>query len=43
DIEENTRRFTRAIEEFVRSHPTQFLWTHRRYRTRPRGMVPVYD
>jgi Kdo2-lipid IVA lauroyltransferase/acyltransferase len=43
DIEENTRRFTRAIEEFVGRHPTQFLWTHRRYRTRPRGMLPVYD
>jgi Kdo2-lipid IVA lauroyltransferase/acyltransferase len=43
DIEENTRRFTRAIEDFARRHPTQFLWTHRRYRTRPRGMLPVYD
>jgi len=43
DIEENTRRFTRAIEDFVRRHPKQFLWTHRRYRTRPRGMAPVYD
>jgi KDO2-lipid IV(A) lauroyltransferase len=43
DIEENTRRFTRAIEVFVRRHPTQFLWTHRRYRTRPRGVAPVYD
>jgi len=43
DIEENTRRFTRAIEDFVRRHPTQFLWTHRRYRTRPRSMPPVYD
>jgi Kdo2-lipid IVA lauroyltransferase/acyltransferase len=43
DIEENTRRFTGALEDFVRRHPTQFLWTHRRYRTRPRGMPPVYD
>jgi Kdo2-lipid IVA lauroyltransferase/acyltransferase len=43
DIEENTRRFTQAIEDFVCRHPTQFLWTHRRYRTRPRGMAPVYD
>ena len=43
DIEENTRRFSRAIEDFVRRHPTQFLWTHRRYRTRPRSMPPVYD
>jgi KDO2-lipid IV(A) lauroyltransferase len=43
DIEENTRRFTRVIEEFVRRYPTQFLWTHRRYRTRPRGAPPIYD
>ncbi len=43
DIEENTRRFNRTIEDFARRHPTQFLWTHRRYRTRPRGMPPVYD
>lgn len=43
DIEENTRRFTGAIEDFVRRHPEQFLWTHRRYRTRPRGMPSVYD
>jgi len=43
DIEENTRRFTRVIEDFVRRYPTQFLWTHRRYRTRPRGAPPIYD
>jgi len=27
----------------VRAHPDQFLWVHRRFRTRPRGMAPVYD
>jgi KDO2-lipid IV(A) lauroyltransferase len=43
DIEENTRRFTRAVEEIARRYPEQFLWTHRRYRTRPRGLPPVYD
>jgi KDO2-lipid IV(A) lauroyltransferase len=43
DVEENTRRFTQAIEEVVRRYPEQFLWTHRRYRTRPRGALPVYD
>jgi len=43
DIVENTRRFVRAIEEIVRRYPEQFLWTHRRYRTRPRGTPPVYD
>ncbi len=43
DIEENTRRFVKAIEDMVRRYPEQFLWTHRRYRTRPRGMPPIYD
>jgi lauroyl/myristoyl acyltransferase len=27
----------------VRRYPEQFLWTHRRYRTRPRGTPPIYD
>jgi KDO2-lipid IV(A) lauroyltransferase len=43
DIEENTRRFVAAVEEIVRRYPEQFLWTHRRYRTRPRGTPPIYD
>ncbi len=42
DVEENTRRFLRPIEEMVRRYPEQFLWQHRRYRTRPRGMAPLY-
>jgi Kdo2-lipid IVA lauroyltransferase/acyltransferase len=43
DILENTRRFVAAVEAMVRRYPEQFLWTHRRFRTRPRGMPPVYD
>jgi KDO2-lipid IV(A) lauroyltransferase len=43
DVLENTRRFVCAVEDAVREHPEQFLWTHRRYRTRPRGLPPVYD
>ncbi len=43
DIEQNTRRFVKAVEDIVRRYPEQFLWTHRRYKTRPRGMAPVYD
>lgn len=44
DIEENTRRFVRAIEAMVRRYPEQFLWMHRRYRTRPRREdPPIYD
>ncbi len=43
DILENTRRFNAAIEAIVRRYPEQFLWTHRRYRTRPPGASKVYD
>ncbi|HKD68207.1 MAG TPA: lysophospholipid acyltransferase family protein [Candidatus Binataceae bacterium] len=43
DILENTRQFVDAIERRVRSHPDQFLWTHRRYRTRPRGAPKIYE
>ncbi len=43
DVLENTRRFVKTIEEMVRRYPEQFLWTHRRYRTRPRGLPPVYE
>jgi Kdo2-lipid IVA lauroyltransferase/acyltransferase len=43
DMLENTRRFVAAIERMVRVYPEQFLWIHRRYRTRPRGAPKVYD
>jgi Kdo2-lipid IVA lauroyltransferase/acyltransferase len=43
DIAENTARFVKVVEEVVRRNPEQFLWTHRRFRTRPRGMAPIYD
>jgi KDO2-lipid IV(A) lauroyltransferase len=43
DVEENTRRFVKAVQDIVQQYPEQFLWTHRRYRTRPRGMAPIYE
>ena len=35
DVAENTRRFQEAIEERIRAHPDQWLWIHRRWKTRP--------
>lgn len=42
DIRENTQRFTRVIENYVRTHPDQWLWVHKRWKTRPLGEKPVY-
>jgi hypothetical protein len=43
DIAENSARFVKVVEEAIRRYPEQFLWTHRRFRTRPRGMPAIYD
>jgi KDO2-lipid IV(A) lauroyltransferase len=42
DVRENTARFTRVIEDYVRAHPEQWLWVHKRWKTRPAGEEPVY-
>jgi Kdo2-lipid IVA lauroyltransferase/acyltransferase len=43
DVLENTARFTRVIEDWVRAHPDQWLWVHKRWKTRPPGEPPIYD
>jgi Kdo2-lipid IVA lauroyltransferase/acyltransferase len=35
-----TTRYTKAIEDIVRADPTQYLWIHRRWKTRPKDEVP---
>jgi KDO2-lipid IV(A) lauroyltransferase len=42
DIAANTQLFTRVIEEYVRNYPDQWLWVHRRWKTRPEGQAPLY-
>ena len=38
----NTANFTRRIEEYVRRYPDQWLWVHRRWKSRPPGEPPLY-
>ena len=42
DVIENTQRFTQVIEEHVRQYPDQWLWVHKRWKTRPPGDPPMY-
>jgi len=42
DIAENTLRFNQILEGLVRQHPDQWLWGHRRWKTRPPGEKDLY-
>jgi len=41
-IEADTRRMNAFIEEQVRKMPEQYLWLHKRFKTRPPGEPPWY-
>lgn len=42
DIIVNTQKFTKVIEDYVRKYPDQWLWVHRRWKTRPEGQPSLY-
>jgi Kdo2-lipid IVA lauroyltransferase/acyltransferase len=43
DAVANTALFTNIIEKYVRKYPDQWLWVHRRWKTRPEGEPPLYQ
>jgi Kdo2-lipid IVA lauroyltransferase/acyltransferase len=43
DILEGTRRSTAVIESWIRRYPDQWLWIHRRWKTRPPGESGLYE
>ncbi len=42
DARADTERISRELENWVRKYPDQYLWTHRRFKTRPEGEPSVY-
>lgn len=42
DIVETTAAFTAELEKFVREYPEQWMWVHKRWKTRPPGEPALY-
>ena len=42
DAASDTQALQKQVEAVVREHPEQWLWIHRRWKTRPPGTAPLY-
>jgi KDO2-lipid IV(A) lauroyltransferase len=42
DVVANTAMFNNVLEQYVRKYPDQWLWVHRRWKTRPPGEQSLY-
>lgn len=43
DLKADTARINQIFEEWIREAPEQYLWAHRRFRSRPEGEAPLYE
>ncbi len=41
-VEEDISRTNKVLEKMIKLAPEQYLWVHRRFKTRPDGMAQVY-
>jgi KDO2-lipid IV(A) lauroyltransferase len=42
DVAADTARVNAIVERMVREAPAQYLWIHKRFKTRPEGEAPIY-
>ena len=42
DVEADTLRMNRWLEDIIRGVPTQYYWVHKRFKDRPPGVASVY-
>ena len=42
NVEDDTRRINELVEAAIREQPEQYLWVHRRFKTRPPGEDKLY-
>ena len=43
DAQADTARMNLFIEQQIRLNPAQYLWVHKRFKTRPPGEASYYD
>ena len=43
DIRELTANLTKVLEDYICSYPDQWLWIHKRWKTRPKGDPDLYS
>ena len=43
DVVETTTKFTAEVEKMIRAYPDQWLWIHKRWKTRPPGEPELYN
>ena len=43
DLGETVRHWYALLEQHVKAHEAEYIWTHKMFKTRPSGEAPVYD